>query len=188
MFARQYHRLGAGNPSITFSQSLLLYEDCFRPALRWYDNSYPEVTRVDVNVDRALVDGGTTSINYRGDYISPKAAANAARAGLVVSNDLSLFEPFHGVWGPYAAILPNHNASTMWSTCMPNADSFTGAGPPPMPRPPEGLISSDSIVGSAGGGSKSQAHCWNPSYDHIREWYKLYPTWAGKAHPFTYTK
>ena len=37
--------------------------------------------------------------------------------GLVVANDLSLFEPFHGVWGPYAEILPNKNTSAMWSTC-----------------------------------------------------------------------
>ena len=77
----QICRFPQGNPPIAFSQSLLLHEDCFRPALRWYDNSYPEVTRVDVNVDRALVDGATTSVNYRGDHISPAAAANSARAG-----------------------------------------------------------------------------------------------------------
>ena len=39
-----------------------------------------------------------SSINYRGDAISPKAARNAAKSGLAVLNDLSLFEPFHGTW------------------------------------------------------------------------------------------
>ena len=64
-FSRQYHRLGGGAPAVNFSQALLLHEDCFRPALRWYDMAHPEVMRVDANIDRALVDGGATSVNFR---------------------------------------------------------------------------------------------------------------------------
>ena len=41
IFSRQYSRLGGGVAAVVFSQSLLLHEDCFRPALRWYDATYP---------------------------------------------------------------------------------------------------------------------------------------------------
>eukprot|EP01047_Picozoa_sp_COSAG01_P019790 COSAG01_NODE_1112_length_11654_cov_8.254435_1_plen_630_part_10 len=80
-FSRQYHRLGGAAYPVTFSQSLLLHEDCFRPALKWYDASFPEVMRVDPNVDRALVDGHATSINYRGDKISTQAARSPIATG-----------------------------------------------------------------------------------------------------------
>ena len=50
------------------------------------------------SIDPSLVGGAVSSINYRGDAISPKAARNAAKSGLAVLNDLSLFEPFHGTW------------------------------------------------------------------------------------------
>jgi hypothetical protein len=57
---------------------------------------------------------------------------------------------------------------------MPNADSFTGAGPPPMPRPPEGpdsIVAADAFSrASAAVGVPPEPRCWNPSYDHIREW------------------
>ena len=32
-------------------------QDCFRPALQWYDRTYPEVMRVNPHIDRDLVDG-----------------------------------------------------------------------------------------------------------------------------------
>ena len=50
------------------------------------------------SIDPSLVGGAVSSINYRGDAISPKAARNEAKSGLAVLNDLSLFEPFHGTW------------------------------------------------------------------------------------------
>lgn len=50
------------------------------------------------SIDPSLVGGAVSSINYRGDAISSKAARNAAKSGLAVLNDLSLFEPFHGTW------------------------------------------------------------------------------------------
>ena len=46
------------------------------------------------SIDPSLVGGAVSSINYRGDAISSKAARNAAKSGLAVLNDLSLFEPF----------------------------------------------------------------------------------------------
>eukprot|EP01047_Picozoa_sp_COSAG01_P068701 COSAG01_NODE_9990_length_2281_cov_4.881302_1_plen_732_part_10 len=174
-FSRQYHRLGGGAAAVAFSQAILLHEDCFRPALKWYDESYPQVLRVSAHVDRELVDGGASSINYRGDYVSVAAAAMAAKSQLRVVNDLSLFEPFHGTWGPYPGILPPNVSS--WVTCMPSSSSFSGSGPPPMP--PRG--------GAAEQADHKAPSCWNPSYEQIKSWYKRYPQWAGRAKPFTYT-
>jgi hypothetical protein len=95
-FSRQYHRLGGGASAITFTQSLLIHEDCYRPALGWYDATYPEVMRVDENIDRSIVDGHATSVNYRGDKISSEAKQNSIATGVQVWNDLSEFQPFHG--------------------------------------------------------------------------------------------
>lgn len=163
-FSRQYHRLGGGAPAVNFSQHLLLHEDCFRPALRWYDATYPDVLRVNPLIDPALIQGAVTSINYRGDAVAPAAAANGRRSGMAVINDLSLFEPFHGMWGPYPAILPkpqDDGASLRWSTCMPMAESFNAHA--------------------------KKDPCWNPSYDEIKTWYEAYPLWSGNGHAFTYT-
>jgi hypothetical protein len=182
-FSRQYHRLGGGAAAVTFSQSLLLHEDCFRPALRWFDAAYPEVMRVDENIDRALVDGPATSTNYRGDQISAEAMKNSIATGVQVWNDLSEFQPFHGTWGPYSSILPGLKTSnsTQWLTCMPDKSSFNSGGPPPMPpsdfqhrvtagmRPPPPPPS-----------------CWNPNYQQIKEWYSEFPKFAGQGKPFTY--
>ena len=46
-FSRQYHRLGGGAPPLSFSQSLLLHEDCFRPALQWFDETFSDILRID---------------------------------------------------------------------------------------------------------------------------------------------
>ena len=85
-FSRQYHRLGGGAAAVSFSQALLLHEDCFRPALRWYDAAYPDVLRVDSNIDRSLVDGHATSVNFRGDKISAEAKAASIATGVQVWN------------------------------------------------------------------------------------------------------
>lgn len=177
IFSRQYSRLGGGAASVGFNQSLLLHEDCFRPALRWYDNTYSEVMRVDSNIDRALVDGHATSVNYRGDKISTEAKAASIATGVQVWNDLSEFQPFHGTWGPYAGILPGLKTSntTQWATCMPDKSSFDSGGPPPMPPMDER-------------GPPPPPTCWNPHYDQIEEWYELFPTFAGSGKPFTYVR
>ena len=93
----------------------------------------------------------------------------------------SEFQPFHGTWGPYAAILPGLNVSnsTQWSTCMPDKSSFNSGGPPPMPpllRP------------ALGGGRPPPAppSCWNPHYEQIKEWYRAFPSFTGEGLPFTY--
>jgi hypothetical protein len=177
VFSRQYSRLGGGAHAVVFSQSLVLHEDCFRPALRWYDSTYPEVMRVDSNIDRALVDGHATSVNFRGDEISAQAKAASIATGVQVWNDLSEFQPFHGTWGPYAAILPGLKAdnTTQWATCMPDKSSFDSGGPPPMPPMDEQ-------------GAPPPPTCWNPHYDQIKEWYELFPTFAGAGKPFTYVR
>ena len=81
--------MGGGAAAVSFSQALLLHEDCFRPALRWYDATYPDVLRVDSNIDRSLVDGHATSVNFRGDKISAEAKAASIATGVQVWNDLS---------------------------------------------------------------------------------------------------
>ena len=80
--------------------------------------------------------------------------------------------------GPYAAILPSDGSSEdmRWSTCMPDASSFAGTGPPPMPQ---------AFDVAAGRGPAPS--CWNPSYKEIKQWYSQYSSWAGKGKPFTYT-
>ena len=53
-FSRQYHRLGGGSPPVSFSQSLLLHEDCFRPALQWFDETFSDILRIDSVRDAML--------------------------------------------------------------------------------------------------------------------------------------
>ena len=194
-FSRQYSRLGAAQPPVSFSQALLLHEDCFRPALRWYDMAYPEVLRVDSNIDRALVDGHATSVNYRGDKISDEAKAASIATGVQVWNDLSEFQPFHGTWGPYPAILPGLKTdnSTQWQTCMPDKSSFSSKGPPPMPpsdssEPAAGAAAATATERTEGTarGAPPPPTCWNPHYDQIEDWYSQFPSFAGAGKPFTY--
>lgn len=112
-------------------------------------------------------------MNYHGDADyepSAEAAANAARSGIAVVRDMSLFEPFHGVWGPYAEVLPPNTTSTtggminttdsQWSTCM-----YAG--------------------GSTFNSSKDIATCWNPNYAQIQKWYQMVPKTFGGGRAFT---
>ena len=59
---------------------------------------------------------------------------------------------------------------------MPDASSFAGTGPPPMPQ-------AFDVAAGRGGPAPS---CWNPSYKEIKQWYSQYSSWAGKGKPFTY--
>ena len=163
-FDRQYHRLGGGAAPVTFSQFLILHEDCFRPALRWFDASFPDVLRVHPNIDRGLVDGQSTWFSYHGDdgfVPSAAAAKNAARSDIAIVK-MAMFGPFHGVWGPYEAILPSGgaNSSARWSTCI-GATSTVNA-------------------------SKEVPTCWNPSYKELKEWYQKVPAAFGGGKAFTY--
>jgi hypothetical protein len=83
-----------------------------------------------------------------------------------VVRDMSLFEPFHGVWGPYAEILPHNSTGSrgnavgsQWSTCM-------NAG------------------GSTFNSTKSIPACWNPNYTQIEKWYQLIPKTFGGGRAF----
>ena len=73
-YTRVYHRLGAGAVPATFTQHLLIHADCWRPAVGYMLEQWPEYFRPDPTVDIQKMEGAGAYADYRGGTLGAKEA------------------------------------------------------------------------------------------------------------------